>query len=355
MHLAIDVREACRAHRTGKGQWTFGFVSQLLTRDLRLTLLSDASPPASWDARKFSLKKIDRRGLRWHLAAASALHSLENLDAYVSPTSFLVPSLLGRSVPCIPIVHDLIAFRGEPHDCKATIIERLTLGRSVRSASVVCTISESTKADLLARYPLLPKDRIRPIFAGPMHATVPPRNTDSKTILCIATLSPRKNQLRLIQAYAQLPDTLRTRYRLVLAGGRGWRDDPILRLARQTPGVVWHGYASPSDYDALLSSCTVFAIPSLYEGFGMQILDALQRGIPVLTSHVGSIPEVCGEAAQYVDPLNVSSIALGLEELLENAGLRDELSKQGPKRAALFSWKRTVDLFLDELSLLRND
>ncbi|MBI3619002.1 glycosyltransferase family 4 protein [Candidatus Peregrinibacteria bacterium] len=351
MHLAIDVREACRAHRTGKGQWTFGFVSQLLTRGLRLTLLSDASPPASWDARKFSLKKIDRRGLRWHLAAASALRSLENLDAYVSPTSFLVPAILGSSVPCVPIVHDLIAFRAEPHDRNATIIERLTLGRSVRSASFICTISESTKADLLSRYPLLPVERIRPIFAGPMHATVPPRNHGDNIILCIATLCPRKNQLRLIQAYAELPGTLRTRYRLVLAGGRGWRDDPIRRLAQQTPGVVWHGYASPSDYDALLSSCTVFALPSLYEGFGMQILDALQRGIPVLTSHVGSIPEVCGEAAQCVDPLNVASIKLGLEELLKTPDLRALLSKEGPKRAAMFSWKRTVDLFLKALSV----
>jgi glycosyltransferase involved in cell wall biosynthesis len=106
---------------------------------------------------------------------------------------------------------------------------------------------------------------------------------------------------------------------------------------------------SDDEYEKLLSSCTVFAMPSLYEGFGLQVLDAMQRGIPVLTSHAGSLAEVAGDAAFVVDPESVSSISDGLVKLLTRQQLRETLKHEGPKRAAQYSWKRTVDLFLEAL------
>jgi glycosyltransferase involved in cell wall biosynthesis len=350
MHVAIDVREACRSVRTGKAQWTYGFVTELLRREVSVTLLTDSDLPDVWrNHASVQVMQWDHSGLRWHFSAAKFLRSRPDIDIYVSPTSYIAPWLLGKKKKVIPIVHDLIAYRGEPHDQKAQWIERLTLPVVVKSAAHLCAISESTKADLITKFPHIEAKKVTTIYAGPMNVEVPLSEPDGKTILCIATLCPRKNQLRLIQAYAKLPEHLRNQYELVLVGARGWHDEDIVKLAKETPGVTWRNYVSNEEYKYLLSHCTVFALPSLYEGFGMQILDALQRGIPILTSRGGSLAEVAGESALYVDPLRVQDIALGLEKLLRDGELRERLRTMGPEQAKKFHWKRTVDLFLSAL------
>tara|TARA_Y100000310_G_C20339158_1_gene648961 strand:- start:132 stop:692 length:561 start_codon:yes stop_codon:yes gene_type:complete len=182
----------------------------------------------------------------------------------------------------------------------------------------------------------------------------PPQNApDHKTILCAATLSPRKNQLRLIQAYKSLSSDLRSQYRLQLIGGRGWHDQEIVDLAKATEGVEWHDYVPSDQYNALLSTAHILALPSLYEGFGMQILDALQRGIPVLTSNRGSLKEVTEECAVLVDPESVESISEGLERILTSKALQQDLRTSGPQQAEQFSWKRTTDLFLASVKQLQ--
>lgn len=276
MRLVIDAREAFAAQKAGKGQWTYGFLHELLTRDVDCTVLTDTPTQNA---------TVLPSGFAFHKAAASFVK--HNGGLYISPTSFVVPFLLGASHPYIPIVHDMIAFRSDPHDLKATMLERLLLPRTVKHAAHICTVSSATRSDLLQRYPRLDEHMVTSIFAGPMVEHVPLSLPDGKTILCIGTLCPRKNQQQLIAAYASLPDALRKQYRLVLVGGRGWHDDSIVCYAENTKGVEWKNYVSDEEYQQLLSSATVFAYPSLYEGFGMQVLDAMQRGIPVLTSDKG--------------------------------------------------------------------
>ena len=347
--LVIDVREACRERRTGKGQWTYGFVSELIRRGQPLHLLSNSPLPSEWEERAHVRPMVTPvRGSRWHLSMAHNLRRMKDI-LYVSPTSYIVPSLAGKSMKSVVIVHDLIAFQNEPHDRRARWIERLTLGWSLRSATHVCSISEATKKDLLDRFPSFPASGVTTIYAGPMREHPPRNQPDGTTILCVATLCPRKNQERLILAYRSLPSPLRDRFRLLLGGGRGWKDETIIRLARETPGVEWRDSIPDEEYERLLSTCTVFALPSLYEGFGMQILDALQRGIPVLTSDRGSLKEVAGDAAMFVDPESVPAIAEGLQVLLTNADFRRKLTLNGPCQAGRFSWDRTVDLFLDQV------
>jgi glycosyltransferase involved in cell wall biosynthesis len=350
VHIAIDIREACREQRTGKGQWAYGFLRELLSRPVRVVGYADGTVPRfDCDPSLFTAHVFKGGGLPWHWRVARHVRHAGEADAYVSPTSYIVPFLLAGRFPSFPVVHDLIAFRGEPHDRRATFIERATLGRTVIAARRIFTVSAATKRDLLGRFPALAAGNVLPLFAGPMRDGVPPTRPDGRTILCIATLSPRKNQKRLIEAFARLPQKLRERHRLVLAGGRGWMDDEIVALAQSTPGVEWRGYVTEGEYESLLSTCAVFALPSLYEGFGMQILDALQRGIPVLTSDRGSLREVCGNAAIYADPESVSSIATGLELLLGSERVRFDLHDSSLRQAKNFSWKRTVDLFLDAL------
>jgi len=332
MKIAIDARHAYATQKAGKGQWTKGFIDELLTRQIEVVLLKeDMFPP----------------GIRWHFAAASYVRN-NNFDAYISPTSMIVPTILGSKVPCITMVHDLIAFRSEPHSFKAKVIERLLLRSVVKHAAHICTISQSTTSDLVDRFPFS-ESKITAIYAGPM-SSHPQRNIpDGKTILCAGTLCPRKNQLRLIRAFASLPQDLRSANRLLLVGGRGWNDQKIVDLCDRVKGVEWRDYVSDDEYQALLSTTTILAHPSLYEGFGLQVLDALQRGIPVLTSDRGSLKEVVGNAALLIDPEHDVSIAYGLQELLLNEDLRHNLATQGPIQAQKFTWKRTVDLFLESL------
>ena len=353
MKIAVDVREACAAKRTGKGQWSRFFVTELLRRGIPVTLFTDTSVPEEWQRLPHvSVVLLRQKGLRWHWSVARLLRR-GDCSMYFSPTSFIVPFLLsGKGFPVVPVVHDLIAFQSEPHDRKARLIERCTLGRTIRGASFVCTVSESTKRDLLQRFSSLSPDKVVPIFAGPVASDAIVSHPDGQTILSIGTLCPRKNQLRLIQAFAFLPPALRERSRLVLVGGRGWHDNDIVRLARETPGVEWKGYLAQQEWETLFARATIFAFPSLYEGFGMPILDAFYKGVPVLTSDRGSLREVAGGAACIVDPENVSSIAAGLTALLSSSVVRDSLRAKGKEQALQFSWSRSVDLFLEGLSTL---
>lgn len=355
MHLGIDVREACAPTRTGKGQWTYGFVSELLKRDCEMTLYTNTALPLEWQtvvqahSNRLHVVLISANGLRWHWRAAGHFMKATHIDTYVSPVSYIVPFLVGVKKSVVPVVHDLIAFRSEPHDWRATFIEKMTLRRCVFSAKKVLTVSECTKQDLLKRHPALPPSLVESIFAGPVFRNERMNHSDGKTILCIATLCPRKNQLRLIQAYASLAPALRTIARLILVGKRGWQDADIVRLATHIPGVEWKAYLPDEECDALMHNAGIFAFPSLYEGFGMPLLDAFRIGLPVLASDRGSLREIAGDAALLADPESVESIRAGLERLLTDDHLRLELREKGLKRAEHFTWKRTVDVCLQAL------
>ncbi|MCF7844832.1 MAG: glycosyltransferase family 4 protein [Kiritimatiellales bacterium] len=343
--IAIDVREACREKRTGKGQWTYGFVSELLNRgEVDVLLFSDSPLPDNWKSVK---KVIFPSGLSWHFKVAKALKSITNLDLYLSPTSFIVPAIIGNRIKFIPVVHDLIAFRSEPHDKKAQIVEKCLLKRTLKKASCICTVSENTKSDLLKKYPFIDSTSVTSVFAGPMSDDEVQNIPDNKTILCAGTLSPRKNQLRLIKAYNSLPKHLKEKYQLLLVGGHGWNDKEIINSVKTSDGVIWKGHVSNDEYESLMCTCTVLALPSLYEGFGLQILDALKRGVPILTSNRGSIPELVGDNAVFVDPEDILDMANGLEKILTDESLREDLRKRSQGYSKRFSWAHSVDLFME--------
>jgi glycosyltransferase involved in cell wall biosynthesis len=341
MRLWIDAREACRERKTGKGQWTLRTVGALLARhDVQATIVSDAPVPPGWNGMPglAAVKVVEKKGLAWHLAVAKLLKKERaDIDAYLSPTSFIVPFLVGRRVPVVPVVHDLIAFKNEPHDRKATLIERLTLPRALRTALAVCCVSEATAALVHAKFRGVTRTFVA--GAGP---TVGERDAWTGTgdfVLSIGTLCPRKNQLRLIHAYASLPAEVRSTVKLVLVGGRGWDDDAIVEIAANTPGVEWKGFQSTEACAELLRTCKAFAWVSEEEGFGLPVLDALRVGAPVLASDIPTNREVAGDAAAYCDPLDRASIARGLSAVVERG---EFFRSAGLERADMFSWEKVA-------------
>ena len=163
--------------------------------------------------------------------------------------------------------------------------------------------------------------------------------------LCVSTLEPRKNLIRLLRAYRSLDEALRSATPLVLVGSRGWQDREIVAEVARAEGEGWLrylGYVSESDLPSLYASCAVFVYPSLYEGFGLPVLEAMQSGAPVITSNASSLPEVGGDAVLYCDALEVESIRQELTAALSDADLRADLSDRGLEQAKRFSWHLTA-------------
>jgi len=372
MKLGIDAREAFKAETTGKGQWTACVIAELLKRNFPLTLFVEEGQECG-DSPTPLLRFP--KGIRWHFAVAKYMRKTKDIDLYLSPTSFIVPRIIGKKLPCAVVIHDLIAFHDEPHDRKAKYIERITLPKVLRTASHLFTVSEATKRELLERFPRTDREKITVVYEGP---TVTKHEASFDTaqdrlrtkfetqkgtgsdfgfrisdfapyILSISTLCPRKNQLRLIQAFNLLPENVRQKTKLILVGKRGWDDDEIVHLAKISPNVEWKGYVSDTEREKLLREAMVFAYPSLTEGFGLPVLDALVLGIPTLTSNRSSMPEVAGDGALLIDPKDVEEIAKGLERLLTDDALRKELQEKGRKQAENFSWGRTVDCLLEKV------
>lgn len=170
---------------------------------------------------------------------------------------------------------------------------------------------------------------------------------DGSYVLCVGSLEPRKNLDRLWRAYGALPSALRERFPLVLVGGHGWKNEALLDELRSAPGVRVLGKVSRPVLRALYTKAALFVYPSLAEGFGLPVIEAMACGAPVLTSDVTALPEVAGDAAVLVDPTDVDALARAMSDLLSSSDRRRELASRGPSRAARFDWRTSARLLTD--------
>jgi glycosyltransferase involved in cell wall biosynthesis len=162
-----------------------------------------------------------------------------------------------------------------------------------------------------------------------------------KVILNVGAIQTRKNIARLVEAF----ETVDRSWRLVLAGSSGYGSDAILARIAGSPArerISVTGYVSPAELAAWYAKAAIFAFPSLDEGFGMPILEAMAGGTPVVTSNRSALPEVAGDAAVLVDPESVEELAQALCDLIRKEALRGELSRRGVERARLFTWDKAV-------------
>ena len=288
----------------------------------------------------------------WHVRTARAADS--ECDVFLSSNSYL--TALFTHIPTVPIVYDLTTFEPSMRpNRRSTVIERLTLGRAVRRSAALLAISNATAEALLARFP---GARGRTVVA-PLGPTLHAGELDGEEaralpppgfVLAVGTLEPRKNLPRLVEAYRQLEPELQRGHPLVVVGALGWETGPTLRALRSLgERCTLLGYVSDAALMELYRRCGLFCYPSLGEGFGLPVLEAMAAGAPVLTSGLSSLPEVGGDAADYIDPHSVRSIADGLTRLLSDESRRSELARAGPARAAGFSWERFAEQTLDVL------
>ncbi len=225
------------------------------------------------------------------------------------------------------------------------------LDRIVRRADGIIVPSTSTRDDAV-RMLNLPPDRLKVILHGvndeyfdpspaQIDAALQALGIAKPYILFVSTIEPRKNLDRLLDAYEQLPSGLREEFDFLICGPRGWRgENTMLRLDAKPPGIRALGYVPEELMPGLTAGATVFAYPSLYEGFGFPVAQAMAAGVPVLTSNVSSLPEVAGGAAALIDPFSTTEIRDGLKRLLLSPSLRERMAAQGRARASELTWER---------------
>ena len=288
----------------------------------------------------------------WHVAAAA--RASREVDVFLSTNSYLTAWFCLK--PTAVVVYDLVPFVDRANaKTSSARIEQATIRPALRRAAALPCISEATRADLVRLFPHAGRKAsviplaADPAFSAPVAAPGHPALEGKPYVLAVGTLEPRKNLERLITAWSAMDEGARAGHVLALVGPIGWDAAPILAAARDN-GAQLLGRVSEDELRALYAGASAFAYPSLYEGFGLPILEAMAAGAPVVTSNVSSLPEVAGDAALLVDPRDPAAIGAALTRLLSDPALADDLRTRGHARAAAFSWERTAR---ETLGLLR--
>lgn len=256
-----------------------------------------------------------------------------------------------RNTRLTATVHDMTAWlTPEFHSAANIKADARYAERVLRRADGLIAVSENSRRDAI-RILGIPEERIVAIHPGVAthFFDVNPQEIGRARqklgltrpyVLSLGTIEPRKNTDRLLEAWMALRKDLREEFELIFAGPLGWASDATkaaLREGRQ--GVRYLGYVAEEDLAGLNAGAAVMAYPSLYEGFGFPVAQAMASGVAVLTSNVSSLPEIAGDGAEYVDPQSVDSIRQGLERVLESEARRQDLGRAGRRRAENLRWE----------------
>jgi glycosyltransferase involved in cell wall biosynthesis len=265
---------------------------------------------------------------------------------------------LATSCPFVVTVHDMSLFRYPGlQPLKSLLLVRTIVRAVARRARAVIAVSHSARRDILSQMPGLPPENVHVVYeaAAPEYRVIGDGAALERVrrtyglydpfILHVGTIEPRKNLERLVEAFHLMRRRGR-RERLVLAGQLGWKYDALLRqidASGDSGAITLLGYVPHDDLPALYNLARVVAFPSLYEGFGLPILESMACGTPVVTANRSSTAELSGDAAVQVDPEDAEALAEGLAGLLGDQALREQLRARGLARAAQFHWARAAE------------
>ena len=275
----------------------------------------------------------------------------------------LIPLVRGRYATVVTI-HDLVAFLyPETIPRKYAMYMRWLIRQVVSHSDRIISVSRNTKSDLVRILGANP-DKISVVHEAAQPSFKPMKDQaeveearrrygiDGPFIYHVGNIEPRKNLVRLIKAYLILRDRLGGGVRLAITGQKGWLTKKLMKAlggVELGQDVVYTGYVPHEDLPLLMNAAEVFVFPSLYEGFGLPVLEAMSCGTPVVTSNLSSLPEIVGDAAVLVDPYDEESIASGLQKVLEDQEFKNSLSVKGLEQAGRFSWSeaalKTLDVY----------
>ena len=345
-----------KSERSGIGFYTEHLVAGLLALDgeYQYIVFSNSKVSCDWipAAWVHMGQGFPIRGI-WMQAILPLLLRQARVDV-CHYTNYLAP-LLSRC-PAIVTIHDMSVTLLPRHSpLKKRLLLRLLIPLVARKAEAIITVSDASRQDII-RVLGVPEQKVHRIYEGVSQTFRPVEDEEEvrrvaeryglrgRYFIAVGTVEPRKNLVRLARAFSTFLDRTRSDVQLLVVGGRGWRSGPILGEMKGLLGeaLVWPGYAPSADLPCLYTGAMALVYPSLYEGFGLPLLEAMACGTPVISSNASSLREVGGEAALYVAPEDAEEIARAMIRILDEPGLREALRKKGLERAPRFSWEQAA-------------
>jgi len=382
MKIGLDIRPLMDKHYSGVSEYTYNLINNLLAIDKTneyflyynsFRNLDNRIPNFESSRVKIIKTKYPNKIFNYFLQKIFKCPKIDKklgkMDIFLAPhINFLS---LSSGPKKILTIHDL-SFLRHPEffsGRKNFWHKMINVKNLTKGFDKVVAVSENTKNDLVDLCQVS-EDKVQVIYSGVNDSYHPLRKNDEqlpiirekynlphKFILYLGNIEPRKNLGGLIRAYNHLrreqPDL--SEYKLVIAGATGWKIGDTFVELNNSPykdDVIFLGYVDKNDKAALYNLATIFVYPSFYEGFGFPPLEAMACGLPVVTSNISSLPEIVGGAALTIDPYNVQALSQAMIQVLDNEGLRDELSIKGLERAKNFSWQKTAQQYLDLFNTL---
>lgn len=362
MKVALELQPCC-GNRSGIGVYTYELARRLKDRDglefcgnlFNFTGRNDNSRTLEGIAMPIRESRFFPYGVYrriWDVAPIPYQSLFPGKTDLTVFFNYIVPPRMEGEV--MTAVYDLTYLRC-PETMDVRNLRRIRKGieYSIRRSSRILTISEFSKRELMELLNI-PEEKISVVYTA---ASLPPECADFEEcrrkwgldrpyLLYVGTIEPRKNLTRLLKAFDLLKSRERFPHRLVLAGGRGWRDEEIFQTTkamRHADDVIFTGYVSSGEKNALYRNADMFVFPSLYEGFGIPPLEAMTLGCPVMCSSAASLPEAVGNAAELVDPLDEADIARGIWNVLSDSKYRSKLVESGYQQAKKFTWEASAE------------
>lgn len=338
-------------NRVGSAEVCFQLLLQLFRIDKKndYTIYLPVSPTSDLpkESENWRYKVIPARRF-WTLFKLPKTVRRDTLDVFFSPTHYAPPF-----IKCPEVISILdVSYKHFPEMFKKKDLYKLSWwGKySVKKAKKIITISVNSKDDIIKEYDVQPQ-RVEVIHLGIKDIIDSKMKTDkvfdkyripSSYVLFVGTLQPRKNVKRLIQSISLLKNK---KVHLVIIGKKGWMYEEILSTPEKfdlSDRVTFLYEVTNEELSVFYKNAECFVLPSLYEGFGLPVLEAMQYGCPVITSSTSSLPEAGGDAALYVNPEDVVDIAAKIDEVLESKILRDRMVKLGHEQVKKFSWEKAA-------------
>ena len=368
MIIAVDGNEANVAEKVGESVYTLKlleYFQKKATKNQQFTIFIKNKPnidlPEENEFYKYAIIRGDflwsQTFLPLELYKRKALG--QNIQVFFSPAHY-IPRFC--PIPTVVTIHDLSYFYYPDEFLKKDLYQLKNWTKySIEKAKKIIAVSNTTKKDIIKFYHV-PEEKIEVIYnGGPSRHSDPDvtsgeeskKNKSQKYILYVGTLQPRKNIDTLIDAFSTFRKH-NAEFKLIIVGKKGWLYEHIFKKVEELnlkKEVKFKGYVSNDELSTLYQNAFCFVLPSLYEGFGIPLLEAMSFNCPVISSFTSSLPEVGSDACLYFDPRSQQGLSEKLQELTDNRKLRNELIKKGRERIKLFSWKKCSE---NTLNLLLN-
>ncbi len=269
--------------------------------------------------------------LDWAVAESDVFHA-SNMVRRVPKRTRLTATLHDLTSLLMPALHTRANVRAD----------RSFFERIVRRADALIAVSENTRQDAIRLLKIAP-EKITTIHSGIPEAyfAAVPSKRERPYVLYVGAIEPRKNLPALLDAWKQMKADLRTQFELVIAGPPGWSSE--VTIARVRAEATYLGYVPEADLPGLVAGATAFVYPSLYEGFGFPVVQAMAAGVPVVTSNTSCLPEIVGDAALLADPRSPAEIVAQLTRVLESGSVQADLSQRGRERARQYRWESCAE------------